>query len=95
MASKKPDPYAVDSATAPLTDEEVKTLRPAEAVLKDAGLDVPKRGGRPLGSGNKKLLSIRLDTDIINHFKDTGEGWQTRINDALARVVKEEEKKRA
>lgn len=31
----------------------------------------------------KKAISIRLDQDIIDHFKAGGDGWQSRINDEL------------
>jgi uncharacterized protein (DUF4415 family) len=39
--------------------------------------------GRPLGSGTKRQVSLRLDVDLIERFKATGKGWQTRINDSL------------
>ena len=31
----------------------------------------------------KKPLAIRLTPDVVDYFKATGKGWQTRINDAL------------
>jgi uncharacterized protein (DUF4415 family) len=33
--------------------------------------------------GNKKLVSIRLDEDILNWFKGQGAGYQTKINEVL------------
>lgn len=42
-----------------------------------------RRPGRPLGSGSKTQITLRLDTAIVDTFKATGDGWQTRINDAL------------
>jgi hypothetical protein len=39
--------------------------------------------GRPLGSGTKTQVTLRLDTDVLESFKATGAGWQTRINEAL------------
>ena len=41
------------------------------------------RRGRPLGSGTKTQVTLRLDADVVNKFKSSGDGWQTRINDAL------------
>ena len=35
----------------------------------------------------KELISIRLDPDITAHFRATGPGWQTRLNDTLRRAV--------
>lgn len=37
---------------------------------------------RPNGSP-KKLLSLRVDPEVIEVFKAAGEGWQGRMNDAL------------
>ena len=39
--------------------------------------------GRPLGSGQKTQVTLRLDTEVLNKFKATGAGWQSRINKAL------------
>lgn len=41
------------------------------------------RRGRPLGSGTKVQVTLRLDEDVLNKFKAAGAGWQTRINEAL------------
>jgi len=41
------------------------------------------RRGRPLGSGTKTQITLRLDVAVVDKFKATGAGWQTRINDAL------------
>ncbi|MEO7128533.1 MAG: BrnA antitoxin family protein [Rhodoferax sp.] len=41
------------------------------------------RRGRPLGSGSKVQVTLRIDADVVNKFKASGAGWQTRMNDAL------------
>jgi uncharacterized protein (DUF4415 family) len=41
-----------------------------------------QRRGRPTGS-DKESTTIRFDRDILNTFKDSGPGWQTRMNAAL------------
>ena len=44
----------------------------------------PQRGrGRPREEVRKEPISIRLDSRVLNAFRATGEGWQTRMNDAL------------
>ena len=45
-----------------------------------------KMRGRPVGS-NKTLVHIRLDNDLLERFKATGAGWQTRVNEALRKVA--------
>ena len=39
-------------------------------------------------SPTKKLVSLRLSPDVIAHFKSTGPGWQSRIDETLRKVVK-------
>jgi uncharacterized protein (DUF4415 family) len=41
------------------------------------------RRGRPAGSGTKVSTTIRFDADVLEAFKATGDGWQTRMNDVL------------
>ena len=41
------------------------------------------RRGRPLGSGTKVQVTLRLDADVVDQFKASGAGWQTRMNNAL------------
>lgn len=35
----------------------------------------------------KEFISIRLDRDITAHFRASGPGWQTRLNDTLRRAL--------
>jgi uncharacterized protein (DUF4415 family) len=42
-----------------------------------------KRVGRPANPNKRKQVSIRLDPDLLEAFKATGTGWQTRINEIL------------
>lgn len=54
---------------------------PDNLPLTDAELQQFRRGpGRPLGS---EQVTLHLDTEILEQFKATGNGWQTRIIDAL------------
>lgn len=45
--------------------------------------------GRPPGSGAKKSTTVRFDLDVLDAFKTTGRGWQTRMNNALREWLKE------
>ena len=48
--------------------------------------DIVRRRGRPVGSRaavRKAATTIRFDEDVLAAFKATGQGWQTRMNDAL------------
>ena len=56
-----------------------------EGVLEVAG--VPARRGRPFKEDRKLLTSLRLDPDVLAHFKADGQGWQGRINAFLRRAL--------
>ena len=70
---------AEDPDTAPeLTDEwfDKADLHYGEKLI--------RRGrGRPPLDAPKKLVSLRLDRDVIEQFRAGGPGWQSRINAAL------------
>ena len=44
------------------------------------------KGGRPLSPNPRKLLSLRLPTDVIDRWKATGAGWQTRMAELLSKA---------
>jgi uncharacterized protein (DUF4415 family) len=60
----------------------------AEAAFKSATTKpvepLPKKPALP---GVKELVSLRIDQDVLEHFQESGPGWQDRINEALRRVV--------
>ena len=39
--------------------------------------------GRPKSESTKQSLTVRYDADVVEAFKATGKGWQTRMNVAL------------
>jgi uncharacterized protein (DUF4415 family) len=85
------DPMKLDKDDAPeLTDELMARLRPASEVVSPTLLAAIKRSrGRPKGStsSTKEQVALRLDVDVLEHFRAGGPGWQTRINEALRRVA--------
>ena len=38
-------------------------------------------------ASTKEQIHIRLDADVIEHFRRGGRGWQTRLNNALRQAV--------
>ena len=43
-----------------------------------------RRGrGRPPAAVKRPTLNMRVDAEVLEAFKSTGPGWQTRINAAL------------
>jgi uncharacterized protein (DUF4415 family) len=60
----------------------------AEAAFKKATAKVakapPKTNAVP---GVKEQVSLRIDQDVLEHFREGGPGWQDRINDALRKAA--------
>jgi uncharacterized protein (DUF4415 family) len=44
------------------------------------------KGGRPFSPNPRKLISLRLPADVIERWKATGAGWQTRMAERLSKV---------
>jgi len=44
------------------------------------------RGGRPVSANPRKLISLRLPADVIDKWKATGPGWQTRMAERLSKI---------
>ncbi len=43
--------------------------------------------GRPVSENPKKQVTLRLDPDVIEKFRATGKGWQSRINAELRKAL--------
>ena len=41
------------------------------------------RRGRPRLENAKRQVSLRLDPEVLTHFRASGNGWQTRVNEVL------------
>jgi len=67
----------VDEDDRPLTEEELR-----------AGLALARSRGRPSGS-DKTQIALRVDNSVLEAFKATGKGWQTRMNEALKEWLKD------
>jgi uncharacterized protein (DUF4415 family) len=79
--SLKSDLARVDSHTVkPEEYEELPEL--TEEMLSRATVN---KGGRPLSSNPRKLISLRLPADVIERWRATGPGWQTRMAERLSK----------
>lgn len=85
-----------------VTDDDIPEMTDAHfAVAKSLKADMPevvkamKRGrGRPKIENPKARVSLRLDPKLVAAYKATGEGWQSRINEILARALPKQKHKR-
>ena len=83
-----PIPYGPEDGPYNPNDAEATRAWLAQADLIRKG-KVVRRGKRgPQKTPTKKLVSLRLSPEVIDHFKSTGRGWQTRIDSALVASIK-------
>ena len=71
VAAAKADPDAQ-----PLTARQLKAMVPLRALR-----------GRPKSPNPKQLVSVRYSPEVLEYFKATGEGWQTRMDGVLRQYV--------
>jgi uncharacterized protein (DUF4415 family) len=75
-----------------LTAADFRRMRPAREVLPKmigakAAAELLRPRGRPPKENPKAQVTLRLDTEVLEHFKAGGPGWQTRINAVLRRAA--------
>jgi uncharacterized protein (DUF4415 family) len=81
-------PYAPEDGPYDPNDAEATRAWFAQADLIRKG-KVVRRGKRgPQKAPTKKLVSLRLSAEVIEHFKAEGPGWQTRIDGALRDAIR-------
>lgn len=86
MASRKPL-ISSDGEVRELTAEDMAKFKPAAEVLPASLRN--KLGVRgPQKTPTKERITIRLSREVVDRFRESGEGWQTRIDAALREWLK-------
>jgi uncharacterized protein (DUF4415 family) len=90
LAFKEGDriPYEPEDGPYDPNDAEAARAWLAQADLVRNGKVVRSGKRGPQKTPTKKLVSLRLSPEVIDHFKATGPGWQTRIDTTLLRAIK-------
>lgn len=70
-----------------LTKADFAKARPFSKTFPDLAASI-RKGRGPNKSPTKKLVSLRLSPEVIEHFRSTGAGWQSRIDETLRKAVK-------
>ncbi len=65
-----------DPDAKPLTPKQLKSMVPIQALR-----------GRPKSEHKKLLVSVRYSQEVVEYFKSTGEGWQSRMDGVLRQYV--------
>ena len=70
----------------PLTEKQLAQFRPIREVAPEI-LALVRRHRGPQKRPTKRQVTLRLDPDVIDHFRARGKGWQVRINAALRKAA--------
>ena len=65
-----------DPDAQPLTPTQLKAMVPLRALR-----------GRPRSENKKLLVSVRYSPEVIEYFKSTGDGWQSRMDGVLLNYI--------
>lgn len=68
------------------TKQDFAKARTFQDALPDLASSIRRRG--PNKAPTKTAVSLRLSKEVLDYFKSTGRGWQTRIDNALLASVK-------
>lgn len=68
------------------SDDDLAKAKPFTEMFPELAESIRRSRGRPPIEKPKRVVSIRLDQDVVSKFKATGKGWQARINDVLKRA---------
>lgn len=77
---------ASDPDNPEITDEQIGQAKSFAEAFPELSQSINRSRGRPPMDNPKKAISIRLDQTVIDKFKATGPGWQSRMNDVLKRA---------
>ncbi len=94
MSKRKIQPHTPDTDNPAWTAEDMAKAKPAGEVFtqlfsaeRAVSLLTPR--GRPKSDVTKVRIGIRLSPEVIDHFKASGDGWQTLIDAALRQYIAE------
>ncbi len=77
--AEDPDDFELD-------DDWFQRARPVTEVIPHI-VERHRPGRGKQKAPTKEKVTVRLDADIVAHFRSTGRGWQTRLNEALRKSV--------
>ncbi len=71
-----------DGEVRELSAADIKRMRPAREML-PASLRAKLGVRGPQRAPTKQRVTIRLSPEVVERFRATGDGWQTRVDAAL------------
>jgi len=80
---KEPRYGTPDDENPEWTADDFARARPAKDVLPAAFLEAHRRRRGAQKAPTKQAISLRVDPDVLAHYKSMGRFWQRRMNEAL------------
>lgn len=77
---KRPNPELIDDENPEWTEEDFKRAVPFSSLPESLQT---KLRGRPKAAVTKERITIRLSPEVVERFRASGDGWQTRVDAAL------------
>ncbi len=74
---------SADPEAQPLSAQQLRDMVPLRTLR-----------GRPKSDHKKLLVSVRYSPEVIDYFKSTGEGWQSRMDGVLRQYVAQQADRR-
>lgn len=79
---------AFDDENPEWTQADFARAKGPESLPPDVLAAFPKTRARgPQKTPTKRAVSLRLSREVVDHFKASGPGWQTRIDNALKKAI--------
>ncbi|MDP2795450.1 MAG: BrnA antitoxin family protein [Sulfurisoma sp.] len=78
--NKRPNPELSDDENPEWTEEDFKRAVPFSGLPETLQA---KLRGRPKAAVTKERITIRLSPEVVERFRASGDGWQTRVDGAL------------
>lgn len=83
MASRLPPLIDQDGEVRELSKEDLANAVPFTQLPESLRNNLSTRKRGPQKAPTKQLVSVRFSTEVIERFRASGQGWQTRMDDAL------------
>jgi uncharacterized protein (DUF4415 family) len=79
-----------DGEVRELKAEDIKSFSPAASLPESLQRKLGVRG--PQKAPTKERITIRLSRDVVERFRATGDGWQSRVDAALQDWLKKQKR---
>jgi uncharacterized protein (DUF4415 family) len=80
--NKRPNPELIDKDNPEWTEEDFARAVPFGHLAPSLRTKLARRRG-PQTAPTKERVTIRLSREVVEQFRATGDGWQSRLDTAL------------